>query len=397
MKNKINSALSNAVILTGAEYIKSDKFNPFYENTGKLNLVISSQLKDQYAELSKWEKLFVANFYGKNNNNIVLEKPTKKETKYEKVREDIQSELDRLYAVAKDEEYFKITVEDNKFLEDNFNNQLKALESDGKKSDAEYLRNNKQEELKKMAKKFAETQQAEYKHIVDYIKNTSFEPAFKVLMLRETLLQTYKQTKDAEGTKTIVEKRVQHKTLTGHMTLNEDVLSTIYNNLDNYSSFANLYFAGVAISNKTMSQKSNISLDGIDTFGKGKWLKFEGKQFNKEKYIQNAQPLSALVQDTPWCTKQLASSQLEQGDFFVFVDNENKPHIAVKMSGNEIDEVRGIKNGNAQELEEDYRPVAIEFLTKNKDIKHGKEWLEKEEWNKRLITWKNRINNNDSL
>lgn len=393
MENKIKLVLSNAVILTGAEYIKSGKFNPFYENTGKLNLVVSLQLKDQYAELSKWEKLFVANFYGKNNNNIILEKPSQKETKYEKVREDIQSELQKLYTIADDEEYFKITMENNKDLENKFNNELKALESDGQKSNAEYFLNSKQQILNEWAQEFAKHQQEQYKHIVDYIKNTSYEPAFQVLMLRETLLQTYKKTKDEEGTKTIVGKRVQHKTIIDHMTLNEDVLSTIYNNLDNYSSFTNLYFAGIAILNKTMSQKSGISLDGIDTFGKGKWLKFEGKQSNKEKYIQNAQALSALVQDTPWCTKQLAASQLEQGDFFVFVDNENKPHIAVKMTGNEIDEVRGIKNGNAQELEEDYRPVALEFLTKNKDIRHGKEWLEKEEWNKRLITWKKKIHN----
>ena len=31
----------------------------------------------------------------------------------------------------------------------------------------------------------------------------------------------------------------------------------------------------------------------------------------------------------------------------VFVDTEAKPHIAVKMSGEKIDEVRGLQNGNA--------------------------------------------------
>ena len=40
--------------------------------------------------------------------------------------------------------------------------------------------------------------------------------------------------------------------------------------------------------------------------------------------------------------------------------------------------------GLTKELEDDYRDVAIEFLSKNKDIKNGKEWLEKEEWNKRF-------------
>lgn len=61
------------------------------------------------------------------------------------------------------------------------------------------------------------------------------------------------------------------------------------------------------------------------------------------------------------------------------------------MNGNEIDEVRGIKNGNAQELEEEYRDVAISFLENNKDIKNGKNWLDKEEWNKRLIRYSKEI------
>lgn len=393
----VYSSFSNAVIATGTDYKKSEKFNPFFENAGKLNLVVSFQIKEQYSELSKWEKLFVANFYGKNNNNIVIEKPNQKEIKYDQVREDIQNELNRLYAIADDEEYFSIDTNDNKFLERAFESQIKVCISRGQESDAELLQANKQIVLKDIANKYAETQKNEYKHIVDYINSSDYEPAFKVLMLRETLLQTYKQIKEGNDTKTIVEKRVQHKTLTGHMTLNNDVLSTIYNNLDNYSSFANLYFAGIAISNKTMSKQNEISLDGINTFGKGKWLKFEGKSSDKEKYIQNAQALSALVQNTPWCTKQLAASQLEEGDFFVFVDNENKPHIAVKMKGNRIDEVRGIKNDFAQELEEDYRPIALEFLTKNKNLKNGKEWLNKEEWNKRLIIWKNKIDNGETL
>ena len=44
-----------------------------------------------------------------------------------------------------------------------------------------------------------------------------------------------------------------------------------------------------------------------------------------------------------------------------------------KMNGNEIDEVRGIQNGNAQELEEEYRDVALSFLENNQDIQNGKE------------------------
>ena len=98
-----------------------------------------------------------------------------------------------------------------------------------------------------------------------------------------------------------------------------------------------------------------------------------------------------MVQDTPWCTKEQASMHLEEGDFYLFLYNNNRAHIGVKLIGDRIDEVRGIKNGNAQELEEEYRDVAIEFLSKNENIKFGKEWLEKERWNMRLVEYSKKI------
>ena len=42
------------------------------------------------------------------------------------------------------------------------------------------------------------------------------------------------------------------------------------------------------------------------------------------------------------------------------------------MNGNEIDEVRGILNGKAQELEEEYRKVAISFFA-FRNMQRGKD------------------------
>ena len=175
------------------------------------------------------------------------------------------------------------------------------------------------------------------------------------------------------------------------MLLNEKVLNVIHNNLDTYENFKELYYAGVAEFNNVVRETSEITLKNVNTYGMGKWIKFDGRASDSKNYAENVLKLKTLVQDTPWCTKTLASTQLEQGDFYVFIDKDNKPHIAVKMNGNEIDEVRGIKNGNVQELEEEYRDVAISFLENNKDIKNGKNWLDKEEWNKRLIRYSKEI------
>lgn len=348
-----------------------------------LNLTIKNSVEQM--NLSKWEKLFVINFY--DGKKHVL---PQKEIRYEQIRKDIEEELERLYSLVDNKEQFKINANSKEILRE-YESEIKALEQRGE--DASYLKNNKDYCLEEFAAKFSNHLCEEYKHIVDFIRNTNYEPAFKALMLNETLTKTYKLDKVEDKTNTIIKKRDIHNTITGHMTLNEIVLDTIYNNISDYNNFALIYFAGLEIFNKSIAEVSTIKLEGVETYGKGKWLKFEGKTSNEKEYLANAEKLSTLVKDTPWCTKALASTQLAQGDFFVFVDNEDNPHVAVKMSGNQIDEVRGILNDNAQEIEEEYRDVTISFLENNKEIKYGKEWLEKEELNKRLIKYNEDIEN----
>ena len=348
-----------------------------------LNLTIKNSVEQM--NLSKWEKLFVINFY--DGKKHVL---PQKENRYEQIRKDIEEELERLYALAEDKEEFRINANSKEILRE-YESEIKALEQRGE--DTSYLEENKDYCLKELANKFSGHLYEEYKHIVDFIRNTNYEPAFKVLMLNETLTKTYKLDKVEDKTNTIIKKRDMHNTITGHMVLNGTVLETIYNNINDYNNFALIYFAGLEIFNKSIARSSAIKLDGVETYGKGKWLKFEGKTSNEKEYLKNAERLATLVKDTPWCTKELASTQLAQGDFFVFVDNEDKPHIAVKMSGNKIDEVRGILNGDAQEIEDGYRDVALSFLENNKEIKNGKEWLEQEERNKRLIQYNKDIEN----
>ena len=345
-----------------------------------LNLSLTSQINNM--NMPKWDKLFILNFYGEKEHIF-----PQKEGRQEKIQEDIKIELERLYNLPKED--FVINPESKDVIRE-YESELKALESRGE--DTSYYKGYKEQTLKELSNHFTNQLYEEYRHIVDFIKGTSYEDSFKALMLRETLLKTYKLD-TTNGKKTIVNKRNMHESIVSHMTLNETVLDTIHNNVDNYNNFANLYFAGLEIFNKTIAQKNNISLENVDTHGMGHWIKFDGKTSDEKNYLKNAQELSSLVKETPWCTKTLASSQLAQGDFYVFVDNDNKPHIAVKTSGNEIDEVRGILNGNAQELEEEYRKVAISFLENNKEIKNGDKWLRKEEWNKRLVKYIHDIEN----
>ena len=361
------------------EILKAEK----KETDSRRYLILNMNNNIRNMNISKWEKIFASNYY-KNKNYDGNTPAFPSNNKEQVIKEDIKKELNKLYNLDKDT--FKISLDSQSLIRE-YESELKALEQRGEKDKANYIRNNKINTLEELSNIYSEKLYEEYKHIVDFIKNANYEDAFKALMLRETLLKVYKK----DDTKVIVKQRKLNETIEGHMLLNEKVLNVIHNNLDTYENFKELYYAGVAEFNNVVRETSEITLKNVNTYGMGKWIKFDGRASDNKNYAENVLKLKTLVQDTPWCTKTLASSQLEQGDFYVFIDNDNKPHIAVKMNGNEIDEVRGIKNGNAQELEEEYRDVAISFLENNKDIKNGKNWLDKEEWNKRLIRYSKEI------
>ena len=361
------------------EILKAEK----KETDSRRYLILNMNNNIRNMNISKCEKIFASNYY-KNKNYDGNTPAFPSNNKEQVIKEDIEKELNKLYNLDKDT--FKISLDSQSLIRE-YESELKALEQRGEKDETNYIRNNKTKALEELSNIYSEKLYEEYKHIVDFIKNANYEDAFKALMLRETLLKVYKKDDD----KVIVKQRKLNETIEGHMLLNEKVLNVIYNNLDTYENFKELYYAGVAEFNNVVRETSEITLKNVNTYGMGKWIKFDGRASDSKNYAENVIKLKTLVQDTPWCTKTLASSQLEQGDFYVFIDNDNKPHIAVKMNGNEIDEVRGIKNGNAQELEEEYRDVAISFLENNKDIKNGENWLDKEEWNKRLIRYSKEI------
>ena len=352
-----------------------------------LSLNVPVKYNQQFGALSKWEKLFVANYY--NGKTKLL--PTNKATKIEDVKRDISKALEEVYELANNEEYFKINYDSKEILRE-YETKLSSTKSKGKSSDLKFAVDNKEAILKQMSERYSRNLFFEYCLLVDLVKDSDYEDAFKYLVLNETLSKIYRREVIDGEKRTIVEKRDINNSIKSHMCLDEDVLRILYRNVDNYDTFANLYFAGLAVSRESFSKKSDVSID-INTSGYGRWIKFEGKGTNEAEYIKNAMDLALLVSDTPWCTRECASYQLEQGDFFVFVDDVNKPHVAIKMYGNRIDEVRGVRDFEAQDLEAEYRDVAIEFLKKNKNIEMSSVWLEKELWNKSLIKLTKKIEN----
>lgn len=379
------------------EYVK-DAYQTIVENVKQitfsnktrkyLNISLSKKIDQQFPKLTKWEKLFVLNYY--NGKDKIL--PHDKLSKHEEVRRHITNELKKLYEYG--ERYSNFVVDyKSKEIKRKVEMQIKKLILEGDEESAQLIQNNIEQNLKEMANMVSNNLQKEYQSICEILKTSEYDEAFKYLMLTETLNRTYKKEKVEDKLLTLIDKRVEHESISSHMTLNPLVLDMIYNNIDKYDRFIDLYFESLEDFNELVKKENSINLEGINTFNKGKWLKFEGKKSDEKNFINNAQKLTALVKDTVWCTKNQATMHLEKGDYYVFVDNEGNPHIAIRMIGTEISEVRGIENGNAQEIEEEYREVVMEFLSKNVKIKYGKEWLEKEEWNKRLIKYINKLKN----
>lgn len=366
--------------------VKKDQ-NTLLTSKRYLNLVVSTKTKQQFPQLTNWEKIFITNYY--NSTNTL---PSNKKNKYEKIRETINEELNKLYMLANNLDNFTININSEELIKE-YEIEIMKLINKGLYEEVAHFKNNRDDTLKKMALRFTKNLHAEYIHVVNFIKSTDYDSAFKYLMLKETLTKTYKQEMINKEIINIVSKRNLSETIKSHMSFNKTVLDFIYYNVDNYDNFSNLYYDALTKLKKEIYNE-NVSIDGVDTFNKGKWIRFESKKHNPTSYIEQSLKLSSIVQETPWCTKKEATMHLEEGDFYLFVDTNNKPRLGIKLTGNSIDEVRGIKNGNAQEIEEEYRDVVLEFLNKNKDIKFAEEWIKKEEWTRRLIDYSKKIENN---
>ena len=329
------------------------------------------QISKQYGlNLSFWDFVFW------QNNPIQINVKTLADNTFANIA---NMDLTTLYSYAKNPQYFEINSNNNPDIDRYFNGEIEGLRAHGEESTADFILTKQDQHKQVLAENFSTKQYEEYKHLVNFLASSNYPKSFQWLLLNETLNYTYRMDFSQSEPKLLVNARIPHQTILGMMNLPKPVIDYIYKNGPNYTSFKKLYTNAQIEYQHLISQESRISFDNVNTFGKGQWIKFNGKQTDAQNFETNVAKLKYMVATTPWCTATLASTHLEQGDFYVFVDNENNPHIAVKMNGSAIDEVRGIQNGRAQEIEPEYRDVAISFLKNNQEIENGKYWLKKEE------------------
>ncbi|MBQ3494444.1 MAG: hypothetical protein IJA69_03425 [Clostridia bacterium] len=128
----------------------------------------------------------------------------------------------------------------------------------------------------------------------------------------------------------------------------------------------------------------------LNTFGMGRWLFFESQKHSPETYEQNCKILSELFQGTEVCVKdqKYSSQYLKDNDFFVFVDNNNKPQIIGDLGLNYgvygLTNIRGTDDKKEQNIAIKYVRVANEFFRKNPNLDYVKNWKYQVNWIVRL-------------
>ena len=207
-----------------------------------------------------------------------------------------------------------------------------------------------------------------------YLGQSEYTPAFKYLMLDAVLTNNYDLKSDRYQKRTA--KTIRNFTPFDAGTLAELYMSESNELLKDYVRIQADNSANIVESAAFSSTKD------------GKWIKFDGGGNVGEQELQdNANKLSQLVQNTYWCTKTNALSQLRGGDFYVYV-TENKqgdfdPRIAVRMDGDKVGEVRG-NASSKQDLEADMLPVADTFLREKIPNDSGKKWLDSIAYNTKV-------------
>ena len=340
-----------------------------------MELTISKNLKQSGSKLDYWQLLYCANF------NV----------KPKEFSEHLAKKMPELYALADNASYFNIDSSENSYLERHFQGEVAALRSRGENLEADIAEKSKEAKLKGLAEYFSGIHISEYSHFTEWFPQTEYPLEVIALLLHETLSKVY--GKDITGgiEKTYIRNREKGKTIAGHMALNATTVSEILSTTQGAQKFSDVYFNALKTLRALCQNNAGVTVENVNTFGMGKWLKFESKLSNPAKYHDNVQKLTALATGTNWCTAYAAGSQLAHGDFYVFVDSgaSPRPHIAVRMSGAQIGEVRGILPG--QEIEHAYLPVAEEFLANNVSITGGKRWFEETQQNRKYYEFNQAI------
>lgn len=271
-----------------------------------------------------------------------------------------------------------ILSEDSNGITFYIENQIETLQRRGASLEVienEKLKLNNEVERRKIIEEIAKIQKDALKQWIDYLAQSDYPVPFKYLMLKAVLNFNYDLKLDKLFERT-------NETTRNITPFDAGTLSDLFYLNSNY-----LLLDYTKIMNENSTRILN-SKETIDETTNGKWIKFNGGSKTAPSEVEiNAKELMQLVQNTYWCTKNRAKSQLEGGDFYVYVTEkfgEILPQIAIRMYGDNIGEVRG-NESSAQDLSAEMLSIAKNFLVKNIPNNSGQKWLDSIEYNERCV------------
>ena len=200
-----------------------------------------------------------------------------------------------------------------------------------------------------------ESQQNNIEQWADYLENQGdYNDAFKISLFNEVLTKYYNYDKQkiiVRGNTTLTEIPPLHM---GAVALTHEYFKHTKN-----KPLIRVYLDYVAEESKKDAERLKVKSES----GNGEWMRFPSLKNDPVNFDNNVATLSGIAQNTNWCTKTAARSQLTGGDFYVYMtDNKTKPRLGVRLEDDIIAETRGILNEPHQGIETEMEDVLDKFI-----------------------------------
>jgi len=292
------------------------------------------------------------------------------------LEEKLQKEVENLYATYTD----YVISEDSKGIDAFFLADIRQAEIQQEPTSViDQIKENQQNPQKRLEKvnQLAESQKYTLQSWIYYFKDGLYPNEFIYLMFSAILKFNYNLNKQQLFNRTKI-------TTTNITSFSASALAKLFTGKSN--ELLKDYVEILAEEGQNLvNEVVTIQADG------GTWFTFLGKgNANDLEIKENAEKLTAFVQNTKWCTTSYALDQLvgkgsyegQGGNFYVFAEKTEKglqPEIAIRMNHDLVGEISGTLEG--QNIAPYYSEIAKRFCRLNLGNNSAEEYIDKLNYN----------------
>ena len=292
------------------------------------------------------------------------------------LEEKLKNEVENLYATYTD----YVISKDSRGIDAFFLADIRQAEIEQEPTSViDQIKENQQNPQKRLEKvnQLAESQKYTLQSWIYYFKDGLYSNEFIYLMFSAILKFNYNLNKQKLFSRTKI-------TTTNITSFSASALAKLFTGKSN--ELLKDYVEILAEEGQNLvNEVVTIQADG------GTWFTFLGKgNANDLEIKENAEKLTAFVQNTKWCTTSYALDQLagtgtyqgQGGNFYVFAEkteNGLQPEIAVRMNHDLVGEISGTLEG--QNIAPYYSEIAKRFCRLNLGNNSAEEYIDKLNYN----------------